>query len=154
MFVHMYQLVIMDVTIAKLQLCRFVNKSVCRSHIFTCIDQLLLTKDWARYADLPSLGSNTYLTLYITCFFLHQLVECNHCHLQLCHIHLRKGLQNPSSRIGMSNQKVHKSRYVFLCPIDNTALILSNLFEIGTLSPPLASFYLKIKCLLLLAANT
>ena len=34
------------------------------------------------------------------------------------------------------NQKVQKTKYVFICPINITELELGQHFEIGTLSPP------------------
>ena len=34
------------------------------------------------------------------------------------------------------NQKIQKTKYVFIGPINTTALVQSPYFEIGTLSPP------------------
>ena len=33
------------------------------------------------------------------------------------------------------NQKVQKTKYVFICPMNNTELVVGQNFEIGTLSP-------------------
>ena len=43
------------------------------------------------------------------------------------------------------NQKIQKTKYVFICPINTTALESSPNFDIGTLSPPLLQFFLHFE---------
>ena len=44
------------------------------------------------------------------------------------------------------NQKVQKTKFVFICPMNNTELVLAQNFEIGTLSPPLYLRSHEVSC--------
>ena len=43
------------------------------------------------------------------------------------------------------NQKIQKTKYVFIGPINTTALESNPNFDIGTLSPPLLQFFLHFE---------
>ena len=61
------------------------------------------------------------------------------------------GLEGSKSRFGQRrgffapNQKIQKTKYVFIGPINTTALESSPNFDIGTLSPPLLQFFLHFE---------